>query len=280
MPGRVEGKVAFITGAARGQGRSHAVRLAEEGADIIAVDICETVPAARRFYEGPTEADLAETAKLVESHDRRVVTATVDVRDYAALKAALDDGVAQLGGLDIVCANAGIFLHSDKTHEVTESDWDDTLDINLKGVWQTAKAAVPILIEQGRGGSIILTGSTGSLKGAANVAPYIAAKHGVHGLMKVLSNELAPYDVRVNCVHPTGVATPMLLNDTTYGLFRPDVPNATQDDARPVFVSTNSLAIPWVEPVDVSNAVLYLASDEARYVTGTDLKVDAGYTTK
>ncbi len=280
MPGRVEGKVAFITGAARGQGRSHAVRLAEEGADIIAVDICRQVDETKRFYDGATEEDLAETARLVEKLDRRCVTSVADVRDFDALKSAVDAGVAELGGLDIVSANAGIFLHSDRTHEVTEADWDATLDINLKGVWQTAKAVVPHFIEQGRGGSIILTGSTGSLKGAANVAAYIAAKHGVVGLMRVLSNELAQYSVRVNCVHPTGVATPMLLNATTFGLFRPDVPNATQEDAEPVFVSTNALPIPWVEPRDVSNAVLFLASDEGRYITGTDLRVDAGYVTK
>lgn len=280
MSGRVEGKVAFITGAARGQGRSHAVRLASEGADVIAIDICRQIDSVKRFYDGATEEDLAETVQLVEKEGRRCFTAVADVRDYAGLKSALDAGVAELGRLDIVIANAGIFLHSDKTHEVTEQDWDDTQDINLKGVWQTAKAAVPHLIEQGRGGSMIFTGSTGALKGVANVAAYIAAKHGVRGLMKVLANELAPYNVRVNCVHPTGVATPMILNSPTFKLFLPDVENPTQEQAAPIFATTNGLSIPWVEPEDVSNAVLFLASDEARYITGTDLKVDAGNTVK
>src|SRR5919202_3267317 len=161
--GRVEGKVAFITGAARGQGRSHVVRLAEEGADIIAIDICEQIESVTRFYKMATVEDLGVTARMVEPHDRKCVTAIADVRDYARLKQALDDGVAQLGRLDVVSANAGIFLHTDKAHEVSERDWDDTVDTNLKGVWHTCKAAIPHLIEQQWGGSIILTGSTGSL---------------------------------------------------------------------------------------------------------------------
>jgi NAD(P)-dependent dehydrogenase (short-subunit alcohol dehydrogenase family) len=163
MAGRVEGKVAFITGAARGQGRSHALRLAQEGADIIAVDVAEDIPSVTRFYPGATEADLAETVKQVEALDRRIIATKVDVREYEALKAALDAGVAELGHVDIVSANAGIFLHSDKTHEVSEGDWNDVLDINLKGVWHTVKAAIPHLIEQGTGGSIILTSSTAGI---------------------------------------------------------------------------------------------------------------------
>jgi SDR family mycofactocin-dependent oxidoreductase len=280
MSGRVEGKVAFVTGAARGQGRSHAIRLAQEGADIIAVDLAEDVPSVRRFYPGATEADLAETVKQVEALDRRIVATKADVRDYAALKAALDDGVSQLGHVDIVSANAGIFIFGDQTHLVSEEDWADVTDINLTGVWHTTKAAIPHLLEQGTGGSIILTSSTAGLKGTPNVGPYTASKHAVVGLMRTLALELAPHSIRVNSVHPTSVATDMILNEATYKLFMPDVEHPTRAQAAEVFQTINALPIPWVDPVDISNAVLWLASDEARYVTGVTLPVDAGYTIK
>jgi SDR family mycofactocin-dependent oxidoreductase len=280
MTGRVEGKVAFITGAARGQGRSHAIRLAEEGADIIAVDIAEDIDSVRRFYPGATEADLAETVKEVEALDRRIVAAKVDVRDYAALKKALDEGVAELGHVDIVSANAGIFIFGDQTHLVSERDWQDVIDINLTGVWHTAKAVIPHLIAGGRGGSIVLTSSTAGLKGTLNVGPYTASKHAVVGLMRTLALELAPHSIRVNSVHPTGVATNMILNEATFRLFMPDTEHPTQEQAAEVFATTNALPVPWVEPVDISNAVLFLASDEARYITGVTLPVDAGYTVK
>jgi SDR family mycofactocin-dependent oxidoreductase len=280
MAGRVEGKVAFITGAARGQGRSHAVRLAEEGADIIAVDIAEDIESVRRFYPGATEADLAETVKEVEALDRRIVATKADVRDYGALKAALDDGVAQLGHVDIVSANAGIFIFGDQTHLVTEGDWRDVIDINLTGVWHTAKAAIPHLIERGAGGSIIITSSAAGLKGTPNVAQYTAAKHGVVGLMRTLALELAPHSIRVNSVHPTGVDTIMIQNGATRELFLPGIENPTREQAAEAFAATNALPVPWVEPRDISNAVLFLASDEARYVTGVTLPVDAGYTIK
>jgi SDR family mycofactocin-dependent oxidoreductase len=280
MAGRVEGKVAFITGAARGQGRSHAIRLAEEGADIIAVDLCAEIASVKRFYPGPDEADLAETVAAVERLDRRIVATKVDVRNPIALTAALDDGVAQLGHVDIVSANAGIFIFGDQSHLVSEGDWADVIDINLTGVWHTAKAAIPHLIAQGTGGSIILTSSTAGLKGTPNVAPYTASKHAVVGLMRTLALELAPHSIRVNTVHPTGVDTDMIINQAAFKLFLPDVAQPTREQAAEVFQSTNALPIPWVEPVDISNAVLFLASDEARYVTGTELKVDAGYTIK
>ena len=280
MTGRVPGKVAFITGAARGQGRSHAIRLAQEGADIIAVDLCESVPSVTRFYPGATEADLAETVTAVEALDRRIVATKADVRDYAGLKAALDDGVAQLGHVDIVCANAGIFIFGDQTHLVSEQDWQDVTDINLTGVWHTAKAVIPHLIEQGTGGSMILTSSTAGLKGTPNVAAYTASKHAVVGLMRTLALELAPHWIRVNTVHPTGVATDMILNQAIFRLFLPDAEHPTQEQAAEIFATTNALPVPWVESIDISNAVLFLASDEARYVTGTELKVDAGYTIK
>jgi SDR family mycofactocin-dependent oxidoreductase len=280
MAGRVEGKVAFITGAARGQGRSHAIRLAEEGADIIAVDIAEDIDSVRRFYHGATEADLAETVKQVEALDRRIVASKADVRDYPALKQALDNGVAELGHVDIVSANAGIFVFGELAQDVSEQDWKDVIDINLTGVWHTAKAAIPHLIEQGTGGSIVLTSSTAGLKGFPGVSQYVASKHGVVGLMKTLALELAPHSIRVNSVHPTGVATDMILNEATYRLFLPDAENPTQEQAAEVFASTNALPVPWVQPRDISNAVLFLASDEARYVTGIQLPVDAGFTIK
>jgi (+)-trans-carveol dehydrogenase/(-)-trans-carveol dehydrogenase len=274
MAGRVAGKVAFITGAARGQGRSHAIRLAQEGADIIAVDILEDVPGIP--YAGATEADLAETVKQVEALDRRIVASRADVRDYAALKSALDDGVAQLGRLDIVSANAGIGTSPHKSWELDEDTWQTMIDINLTGVWHTAKAAIPHLIEGGNGGAIILTSSAAGLQAYENIAHYVSAKHGVVGLMRTLALELAPHMIRVNSIHPTQVDTPMIQNEATYRLFRPDLEHPTKDDFAPASQTVNALPIPWVEPVDISNAVLFLASDEGRYVTGVTLPVDAG----
>jgi SDR family mycofactocin-dependent oxidoreductase len=207
VAGKLEGKVAFITGAARGQGRSHAIRLAAEGADIIAVDVCADMPGMP--YAGATEQDLAETVKEVEVLDRRIVATKVDVRDYGALKAALDDGVAELGRLDIVSANAGIGSSPYTTQELPEQTWRDMIDVNLTGVWHTAKAAVPHLIAGGRGGSMILTSSAAGLMGYPNIAHYVSAKHGVVGLMRTLALELAPHSIRVNSIHPTQVDTPM-----------------------------------------------------------------------
>jgi SDR family mycofactocin-dependent oxidoreductase len=272
--GRVEGKVAFITGAARGQGRSHAIRLAQEGADIIAVDLLGEIPGAP--YAGATEADLAETVKQVEALDRRIVASKADVRDYDGLKAALDEGVAQLGRLDIVSANAGISTAMVPTDQLPEDIWQNMIDTNLTGVWHTAKAAIPHLKAGGRGGAIILTSSEAGLKAYANVAHYVSAKHGVVGLMRTLALELAPDMIRVNSIHPTQVDTDMIMNEGTYKLFRPDLENPTREDFEPASQATNALPIPWVEPVDISNALLWLASDEARYVTGVPLPVDAG----
>jgi len=277
MTGRVEGKVAFITGAARGQGRSHAVRLAQEGADIIAVDLCDQVDSVP--YQMATPEDLAQTVKEVEALDRRIVATRADVRDYAGLKKALDEGVAQLGRLDIVSANAGIVSYG-RADELPEQSWQDVIDTNLTGVWHAAKAAIPHLRAGGRGGSIILTSSTAGLKGYQNLAHYVAAKHGVVGLMRTLALELAPDMIRVNSVHPTSVNTDMIQNDATYRLFRPDLENPGRQDMAEAGIVMNVLPIPWVEPVDISNAVLFLASDEARYITGVTLPVDAGFLDK
>jgi SDR family mycofactocin-dependent oxidoreductase len=280
MGDRVRGKVAFITGAARGQGRSHAIRLAQEGADIIAIDICETLPEVAPFYDGATPQDLAETVAQVEALDRRIIATQADVRDFDALKKAFEDGLAQLGRIDIVSANAGVFVFGQESQNVTEAQWDEVNDINAKGVWHTCKAVIPALIEQGTGGSIVLTSSTAGLKGTPNVLPYTAAKHAVVGIMKTLSNELAPHSIRVNSIHPTGVNTPMIQNESLYKLFMPGAEHPTREDVEPIFTSMHSLPVAWVEPVDISNALLFLASDEARYVTGLQLTVDAGYTTK
>jgi (+)-trans-carveol dehydrogenase/(-)-trans-carveol dehydrogenase len=274
MAGRVQGKVAFITGAARGQGRSHAIRLAQEGADIIAVDILEDVPGIP--YAGATEADLAETVKQVEALDRRIVASRADVRNYAALQAAVDDGVAQLGRLDIVSANAGIGTSPHHAWEIDADTWQTMIDINLTGVFNTAKAAIPHLIAGGNGGAIILTSSAAGLQAYENIAHYVSAKHGVVGLMRTLALELAPYMIRVNSIHPTQVDTPMIQNEATYKLFRPDLEHPTREDFAPASQTVNALPIPWVEPVDISNAVLFLASDEGRYITGVTLPVDAG----
>ncbi|MQA03783.1 MAG: mycofactocin-coupled SDR family oxidoreductase [Streptosporangiales bacterium] len=271
--GRVEGKVAFITGAARGQGRSHAVRLAEEGADIIAVDICAQVDSVP--YAMSTPDDLAQTVKEVEALDRRIIATQADVRDFGALQAAVDDGVAQLGRLDIVSANAGINSLG-PADELAEQTWQDMIDINLTGVWHACKAATPHLVAGDNGGSIVITSSAAGLMAHPNVAHYTSAKHGLIGLMKTLALELAPKSIRVNAICPTTVGTEMILNEPTYRLFRPDLESPTVDDAVEAFMTLNALPVKWVEARDISNALLFLASDEARYITGVALPVDAG----
>ena len=276
--GRLDGKVAFITGAARGQGRSHALRMAQEGADIIAVDVVKQLPSVE--YPMSTPDDLAETVRQVDALDRRILAREADVRDYGALKAALDEGVAELGRLDIVSANAGIFSQG-RADELSDDSWDEMIGVNLTGVWHTAKAAIPHLRAAG-GGAIVITSSTAGIQGFENFAHYVSAKHGVVGLMRTLALELAPDMIRVNTVHPTSVDTDMIQNDMLYALFAPDLEPAarTRESLGDRFQAMNALPVPWVEPVDISNAVLWLASDEARYVTGVMLPVDAGSTTK
>lgn len=231
-------------------------------------------------YDMARPADLEETVRQIEALDRRIVAKKADVRDYDALKGALDEGVAELGKLDIVSANAGIFSFG-TMDELSETEFDDMIDVNLKGVWHTAKAAIPHLKANG-GGSMILTSSTAGILAIPNIGHYVAAKHGVVGLMKTLALELASDMIRVNSVHPTSVDTDMIQNAATYALFAPDLPEdgRTKDVIGERFGAMNALPIPWVEPVDISNAVLWLASDESRYVTGLQLKVDAGQTLK
>ncbi|KUH97016.1 3-ketoacyl-ACP reductase [Mycolicibacterium acapulense] len=273
--GRVEGKVAFVTGAARGQGRSHAVRLAAEGADIIAVDVCKQI-SSNDDIPWATPDDLAETADLVKNLNRRIVTAEVDVRDYDALKAVVDGGVEQLGRLDIVVANAGIGNGGATLDKTSEDDWRDMIDVNLSGVWKTVKAAVPHMLSARRGGSIILTSSVGGLKPYPHTGHYIAAKHGVIGLMRTFAVELGQHSIRVNAVCPTNVNTPLFMNEGTMKLFRPDLENPGPEDLAVAAQFMHVLPVGWVEPEDVSNAVLFLASDESRYITGLPVTIDAG----
>lgn len=272
--GRLDNKVALITGAARGQGRAHAVRMAEEGADIVAIDVCGPVTTAP--YALATPEDLAETAKLVEELDQRVLTRQVDVRDLAGLQSVVADAVTEFGGVDILSAGAGIVSFG-PCWELTEEQWQEMLDVNLTGIWKTCKAVIPQMIERGSG-SIVLTSSVAGLVAYVNLGHYTAAKHGVTGLMRNLSAELAPHNVRVNSVHPTTVDTDMLNNPAIYGLFFPHLDNPTKEQAAEGFIHLNGQRVPWVEPVDVSNAVVYLASDEARYITGTTQVIDAGGT--
>jgi SDR family mycofactocin-dependent oxidoreductase len=263
---RLTGKVAFITGAARGQGRAEAVRLAAEGADIIAVDIAG--PASDYVgYAPATQDELDETAKLVEAEGRRIIARKADVRDLAALEAVVAEGVAAFGRLDVVVANAGIVNYG-RTWELAEDQWQDILDTNLTGAWKTIKATVPTLIEQGQGGSIIITSSVAGLKGLPFLAHYAASKHGVTGMAKVLANELAEYDIRVNTVHPHGVATGMAPME----IFELSQQFATT--LAPIFMG--ALPDQVSQPEDIANAVAWLASDEARHVTGIQLPVDLG----
>jgi (+)-trans-carveol dehydrogenase len=273
--GLLAGKVAFVTGAARGQGRSHALRLAGEGADIIALDLCQQIGSVP--YPMGTRAELAETVAAVERLDRRALAVEADVRDLDAVQAGLDAAVAQLGRLDIVCANAGIVSYG-MTGELSPQAWRDVLDVNLTGVWHTARAAAGHLAAAG-GGTIILTSSVGGLRGLPALAHYVAAKHGVIGLMRTLALELGADHIRVNAVLPTTVSTPMVENEGFYRLLFPGLEQPTAAD----FAARRGMSIldiPYVEATDVSNAVLFLASDEARYVNAVALPVDGGLLAK
>jgi len=259
-------KVVLVTGAARGTGRTHCQRFADKGADVIALDV-------------PTAADeLRDTATEVENRGQRCLTGLADVSDLEAVTAAIDTGVAQLGRLDVVVANAKIHLPGGPSWELDPQVWQRTLDINLTGVWHTVKAGVPHLGAQG--GSVIFLSSTNGIRGTANTAHYTASKHAVVGLARTLANELGPRGIRVNTVQPGPVATPMVLNEEMFRRLRPDLDNPTAADAAEVLQARNLLPVPWVEPVDVANAVVFLASGQARHITGAQLVVDAGLTQK
>ncbi|WP_067672948.1 mycofactocin-coupled SDR family oxidoreductase [Nocardia miyunensis] len=271
--GKLDGKVAFVTGAGRGQGRSHAVRFASEGADIIAIDTTATVGTVP--YPLATAEDLAETARLIEKTGRRVVTGDADVRDYAGVAAVVEQGVATLGRLDIVVANAGI-CSTAPTLEMSESVWQDTIDVNLTGVWKSLKASVPHIIAGGRGGSVVITSSLATVLAHENTAHYAAAKAGLVSLMQVMAKELAPQNIRVNTVHPTTVATDMMLNEAAYRLFRPELENPGRADFEEVTAKLNRLPVALLEPEDITGTVLHLVSDDAKFITGTTQLIDAG----
>lgn len=269
--GKLDGKVAFVTGAARGQGRSHAQLLAEHGADIITIDVLDDVDTVG--YPGATQADLDETVALIEKTGRNISAHRGDVRHQNDVDAAVNAGLEQFGHLDVVVANAGITTFG-TTWELSDETWRTMIDVNLTGVFHTVKAAIPAMIDGGRGGSIVMTGSCAI--GLQHLGHYSAAKSGVVGLMQSLASELAAHKIRVNVIHPTTVGTDMFLNDATYRVFRPDLENPTADDLIPLMTSMNKLGVPWVESIDISNAVLWLASEDARYVTGSALPVSAG----
>jgi SDR family mycofactocin-dependent oxidoreductase len=275
--GRVQDKVAFITGAARGQGRSHAVRLAEEGADIIAVDLCQDIESIKYPLAGPD--DLKETVRLVEGLDRRIVAVRADVRERTQLQEALESGLAELGRVDIVVAQAGIAAMKG---EPPLQAWTDVIDTNLLGTINAVQVALPHLDE---GASVIATGSTAAYVNALPMMElgtdpggigYMVAKKMLAQYMHELARNLAPRKIRANVVHPTNVATDMLFSEPMYQSFRPDLEHPTRQDAELAFGVQQGMPIPYVEPIDISNAVLFLASDESRYVTGMQLRVDAG----
>jgi SDR family mycofactocin-dependent oxidoreductase len=272
--GKLDSKVAFITGAARGQGRSHAIRLAQEGADIIAVDVLEAIETVD--YPPATQADMAETVKEVEGLDRRIFAAKADVRDFAALQAAYKAGVAELGPVDIVLANAGICQLGGAEPDPVQA-FNTVVGVNLVGVWNTAYVAAKDMIDRDKGGAMVLTSSTQGLTGrgadgSAGALGYAAAKHGVVGLMRSFANWLSPHGIRVNTVHPTGVATPMVLNEVI-GKYIEDNPEAAK-------MVANLMPVDLIDPADISNAILYLVSDDGRYVTGVTLPVDAGFSAR
>ncbi|SEM02316.1 mycofactocin-coupled SDR family oxidoreductase [Rhodococcus maanshanensis] len=262
---RFEGKVAFITGAARGQGRAEAVRFAEEGANIIAIDACTQFTSTP--YPGATDDDLTETVRLVESTGQKIVARKVDVRDFEGLSAALGDGIAQLGRLDVVVANAGI-CSAALSWEVTHEQWQETVDVNLTGTFHTAKASIPHLIEQGTGGAMVFTSSMSGLKGTPFTSHYVATKHGITGLAKAMANELGEYDIRVNTVHPAGVDTGMDMSSMLPMLEKYATTLA------PIYM--NTLPHPITQPEDIASAVAWVCSDEARYITGAQIPVDLG----
>lgn len=277
---RFEGKVALVTGAARGQGRSHARELAREGADVILLDVAGPLAGVDLGYELATHDELADAVAEVEALGARAHLAVADIRDDEALTAAIDAGVSRLGRLDVVVANAGLNVPSAPTDQLREDAWMVAVDVNLNGTWRTCKAATRHVRESGGGGAFVLVSSMAGLRGYRNIAAYSAAKHGMVGLMRVLAAELGPDSIRVNTVHPTQVDTPMIMNDGVYRVFSPDLESPTREDFRVRSAQMHALPVPWIDPVDISRAVLFLASDDARYITGVTLPVDAGLTVR
>jgi (+)-trans-carveol dehydrogenase len=273
MTGRLEGKVAFITGAARGQGRAHAVTLAREGAQIVATDICEQIDGVQ--YDLANQADLDETVRLVEEQDQRCIAIKADARDSAQMRAAADRAASELGGIDIGVINHGIVM-AGTWDTMTDEDWDTMIDTNLSAVWRSARAVIPHLLARG-GGSLILTASAAGLRSFYGLPSYVTAKHGVVGLAKALAVELGPQWVRVNAICPGNVSTPMFHNPYVHDMYNGG-PGGTMETAVFPAQASQLLPLPWFESEAISNAIVYLASDEGKYVTGTAFAVDAGMT--
>jgi (+)-trans-carveol dehydrogenase len=271
--GRLDGKVALVTGAARGMGRAFSVRLAEEGADIVALDI--SAPVETVAYDLATSDELDMTVALVEETGRAALAQRADVRSLGELEAAVEAGLERFGHVDVLCANAGIVTHG-LAWEMSEETWLQMIDVNLNGVWRTVRAVVPSMIERGEGGAIIITSSAAGLKGFPVISHYTAAKHGVVGLARSLALELGEHNIRVNTINPTVVETPMVFNEASYRAFVPDKANPTKADVLEVYHDLNVLPVDVIGPTDVAAAVAWLASDEARYVTGVSLPIDAG----
>lgn len=276
--GLVAGKVAFVTGAARGQGRSHALRLAEQGADLILLDA--VAPIATVDYAMPSAEDFEAVVDEARKLGARVVYDAADVRDLESMEKVVAAGLAELGRLDIVVANAGILGAAAPTWMLTEEQWHSVVDVNLNGVWNTVRASVGSMIEAGNGGSVILISSIAGLRGVPNVSHYVTAKHGLVGLAGSLANEVAQYAIRVNTVHPTNVLTPMIDNPASAKLFRPDLDAPTLQDGVATLSGINLMPVPYIEARDVTAAVLWLASEESRYVTGAAIPIDAGMLAK
>jgi SDR family mycofactocin-dependent oxidoreductase len=267
-------QVVLISGAARGQGRAHAVRCAQEGADLICFDICG--PVASAPYEMPTEADLRETVRLAQLAGARVVSGVADVRKAEEIQAVLDQGLQEFGRVDAVLANAGITLRGRLAWQLSDETFQEVIDINLLGAWKTAKIAIPAILAAGSGGAIIFTASGMAMKATQYIAPYVASKHALIGLMRTMAKELAPLDVRVNCVLPGNTNTPMFRNRATRRLFVPEQSEPTDELFLERAAAGNPMKIPYVEAEDISEAVVWLLSDAARYVTGVSLPVDGG----
>jgi len=268
----LSGRIAVVTGAARGQGRSHAQALAEAGADVVLTDICRDIDSVPYGLAG--EDDLAETAQLVEKAGRRAVVVTADVRDRAAMEGVVATAIAELGGLDIIVANAGICGFGEMP-TLTQAQWDDMLAVNLTGVFNTFRAAVPHLVGQGRG-RLIATSSGAGRTGTPNLSHYAATKWGVIGFVKSVALEVAAHGVTADVVCPATVDTPMVHNDALYGLFAPDIEVRTKDAVRPRYEAMNPMRVPWLDPIEISHAVLFLASDKASFISGETIEVSAG----
>lgn len=276
--GRVSGKVALVTGAARGQGRSHAMELAKEGARIVATDVGAGMLAGVE-YPVATSDDLQETARLVRELGGEIVIAEADTRDPAAIQAVVDAGLDAFGYIDVVVANAGVFTWG-AAPELSWDDWFTVIDINLNGTWNTVRAVLPSMIERGQGGSIMMTASQIATRGQSNCVGYAASKAGIVGMMRALAAELAPHNIRVNTIHPSTVYSPMILNEPVYKVFRPDLENPGVPEMEAELRPFHMLDVAALDPIDVSHAVVYLASDESRYVTSLKLALDAGSTQK